>query len=130
MHFEQIGFYQDPLPLCWAEIGFVCDFLVVFSILRGSCITTYIINVLLQKKPAYDKNITLSLIFGGIWYILLAKYQNCHFWKLKEELKRTEKNLKELKLSKYSCLRHIKKLKRTNKNWKELHKFSVLIASL
>ena len=29
-----------------------------------------------------------------------AKHQNCHFWELKEELKRTEKNLKELKLSK------------------------------
>ena len=29
-----------------------------------------------------------------------TKQQNCHFWELKEELKRTEKNLKELKLSK------------------------------
>ena len=59
-----------------------------------------------------------------------AIYQNCHFWKQKQELKRTEKNLKELKLSKYSGLRNIKKLKRTNKNWKELYKFLVLIASL
>ena len=32
---------------------------------------------------------------------LPAKHQNCQFWELKEELKRTEKNLKELKLSKY-----------------------------
>ena len=32
--------------------------------------------------------------------LFLAKHQNCHFWELKEELKRTEKNLKELKLSK------------------------------
>ena len=29
-----------------------------------------------------------------------AKHQNCHFLELKEELQRTEKNLKELKLSK------------------------------
>ena len=29
-----------------------------------------------------------------------AKYQNGHLWELKEELKRTEKNLTELKLTK------------------------------
>ena len=29
-----------------------------------------------------------------------GKHQNCHFWELKEELKWTEKNLKELNLSK------------------------------
>ena len=29
-----------------------------------------------------------------------AKHQNSHLWELKEELKRTEKNLKELKLTK------------------------------
>ena len=41
-----------------------------------------------------------------------AKHQNCHIWELKEKLNRTEKNLKELKLSKLSCLRHIKKKSR------------------
>ena len=38
------------------------------------------------------------------------------FLKLKEELKRTEKKLKDLKLSKLSCLIHNKKIERTNKN--------------
>ena len=44
--------------------------------------------------------------------------------------KRTRKNRNELKLSKLSCLRNIKKLKITNKNWKGLQRFSVLIGSL
>ena len=30
----------------------------------------------------------------------LVKHKNCYFWELKEELKRTEKNLKELNFSK------------------------------
>ena len=44
--------------------------------------------------------------------LLSAKHQNCHFWEIKEELKRTEKNFKELKLSKWSGPRHIKRTKK------------------
>ena len=54
----------------------------------------------------------------------LAKHQNCHFLELKEELKRTEIHLKELKLLKWSCLGHIKQLKepiRTEKNFASFH---------
>ena len=42
----------------------------------------------------------------------MAKHQNCHFWELKEELKRTEKNLKELKLSNS----HVWDILKKNKN--------------
>ena len=57
-------------------------------------------------KPAYlhRKNSCYNCYGIKMWGLILAKLQNCHFWELKEELKRPEKNFKELKLSKQSCL--------------------------
>ena len=49
---------------------------------------------------------------------LLVKKQNCHFWERKNDLKRTEKYLKELKAIKYPCLRHLKKTKKKQKELK------------
>ena len=43
-----------------------------------------------KKKEKYEENKIRK------W----AKHQNCNFWELKEELQRSEKNLKELNLSK------------------------------
>ena len=64
-----------------------------------------------------DNNSACSI---SVWCAVYrgGKHKNCHFWELKEELKRAEKNLKELKL----CLRNIK-----NKNWKEINPFQFLV---
>ena len=62
------------------KIGIIFDFMAVLRCL---------LNIYTRKYST-----KLNKIF------LLDKQQNCHFWELKEELKRTEKNLKELKLSK------------------------------
>ena len=49
----------------------------------------------------------------------------------KEELKGTEKKLKEQKVSKQSCFRYDKKkLKRSNKNWKLVWFYSVLVGNI
>ena len=66
-----------------------------------------------QVSAPLVKRIALVRLYYAIGMLGVAKYQKRLFWKLKEEIKRTEKNLIELK---HLYLRLNKNLKRTSKN--------------
>ena len=92
----------------------------VSRVKRGSIQSLLKHSLLLSKPPGIDlKFWPLQKLVKGLASLRtdlrftalnkLAKHQNCHFWELRKEIKRTEKNSKELKLLPWSFLRHIKK---------------------